>query len=90
MYPKATPGSAESGVMSETAERLKSRLGTLSARDRAELAHFLLHSLDEEIDANAEAEWERELAERLSEIKSGKAIGEPADKVFVELREKYS
>jgi putative addiction module component (TIGR02574 family) len=76
--------------MSETAERLKSRLGTLSARDRAELAHFLLHSLDEKIDRDAEAEWDKELAERLKEIKSGKAVGEPAAKVFSELREKYS
>jgi putative addiction module component (TIGR02574 family) len=76
--------------MSETAERLKSRLGTLSVRDRTELAHFLLDSLDKEIDPDAEAEWDRELAERLKEIKSGEAVGEPAAKVFAELREKYS
>ncbi len=31
-----------------------------------------------------------ELTRRMDEIETGKAFGEPADKVFVELREKYS
>ena len=76
--------------MTETAEKIKSELSRLSLQERAELAHFLIHSLDEEVNADAEAAWDAELAQRLDEIKSGKAVGEPADKVFAEIREKYS
>ena len=76
--------------MTETAERFKPELAQLSAQDRAALAQFLIRSLDEGEDADAEAAWDVELARRVEEIKSGKAIGIPADKVFADLREKYS
>ncbi len=76
--------------MTETAEKIKSELSRLSQQERAELAYFLIHSLDEEINADAEAVWDAELAQRLEDIKSGKAVGEPADKVFAEIRAKYS
>lgn len=76
--------------MTEVAERLKPALTQLSEQDRAALAHFLIHSLDEHEDDDAEAAWDVELARRAEEIKSGKAIGEPAAKVFADLREKYS
>jgi putative addiction module component (TIGR02574 family) len=75
--------------MSETAKKLKSKLLQLSTRDRAELAHFLLQSLDR-TDPEAEAAWDAELAKRLAEIKSGKAVSEPAAKVLRELKDKYS
>lgn len=76
--------------MTNSAERLKPELAQLSAQDRAALAHFLIHSLDEDEDADAEAAWDAELARRAEEIKNGTAGGEPANKVFAELREKYS
>lgn len=76
--------------MTEAAEKLISQLSQLSTKERAEVAHFLIHSLDEEVDAGAEATWDAELGRRMEEIRSGKALGEPADKVFAELREKYS
>ena len=76
--------------MTETAEKLKAQLARLSMRERAELAHFLIHSLDEGVDADAEAAWDAELAGRMEDIKTGRAVGEPADKVFAELRKKYS
>jgi putative addiction module component (TIGR02574 family) len=76
--------------MTETAANLKSMLAELSTEDRAALAHFLIHSLDEEMDPDAEAAWDVELARRAAEIKSGTAQGEPADKVFAALRRKYS
>jgi putative addiction module component (TIGR02574 family) len=76
--------------MTPTAESLKSSLARLSHEDRAELAYFLIQSLGEGEDADAEAAWDAELARRLAEIKSGKEQGEPAAKVFAELREKYS
>ena len=76
--------------MTENVEQLKSQLSRLSAQERAALAHFLIHSLDEGVDIDADAAWDAELARRMEELKSGKAVGEPADKVFAELREKYS
>jgi hypothetical protein len=40
-------------------------------------------------DDDSEAAWDAELERRAAEIKSGQAIGEPASKVFAELRDKY-
>ena len=76
--------------MTETAEKLKAQLSQLSMQERAELAHFLIHSLDEDVDADAEAAWDAELARRMEEIRAGKAVGELADTVFAELRKKYA
>jgi putative addiction module component (TIGR02574 family) len=45
---------------------------------------------DEDEDADPEAEWDAELARRVEEIRTGKAVGEPAEEVFAKLREKYS
>ena len=58
--------------------------------ERAELANFLIHSLDTEWDADTEAAWDAELARRGEEITSGKANGESARAVFAKLREKHS
>jgi putative addiction module component (TIGR02574 family) len=76
--------------MTETAQKLKSELSQLSAPDRAELAQFLIRSLDDEADPDAEAAWDAELARRAGEIQRGEAVGEPADEVFARLRVKYS
>jgi len=38
---------------------------------RAALASYLLESLEEETDSNAESAWSKEIAKRLSEIDSG-------------------
>jgi putative addiction module component (TIGR02574 family) len=79
--------------MSELAERIKGELALLSPEDRAELASFLLHSLDkvdEEKEEDLEEFWKGELERRSSELKSGKNKGIPADQVLTELRKKYS
>jgi putative addiction module component (TIGR02574 family) len=78
--------------MSETAEKLKSELAALPTEDRAELAYYLLRSLDPELDAddNVEAAWDAELARRGAEINSGQAEWRPTEDVFARLREKYS
>ncbi|NJL79467.1 MAG: addiction module protein [Richelia sp. RM2_1_2] len=76
--------------MSETAEKLKLELSQLSTKERAEIAHFLIHSLDEVIDDELEAIWDEELSQRLEQINRNTAIAEPASQVFSELREKYS
>jgi putative addiction module component (TIGR02574 family) len=76
--------------MSETAEKLKLELSQLSTKERAELAHFLIHSLDEGTDIDVEAAWDHELTQRLEDIHSGTSVGEASFQVFSELREKYS
>ena len=76
--------------MSETVEKLKEEIEILTNQERADIARFAIHSLDQGADDDAEAAWEVELARRVSDIKSGKAIGNPADQVFAELREKHN
>jgi putative addiction module component (TIGR02574 family) len=71
-------------------DHFKTQLARLSADERAELAHYLIESLDDEVDPDAEAAWDTELARRLAEIESGETTGEPAARVFVDLRAKYS
>jgi putative addiction module component (TIGR02574 family) len=76
--------------MSATAERIRTEIVALSDSERAELALFLIRSLDQGADEDAEEAWDPELARRAEEIKNGQALGESADRVFSELRAKYS
>jgi putative addiction module component (TIGR02574 family) len=69
-------------------ERYKTQLEKLSREERAELAHFLLSSLEPE-EEGAAAAWDAEISRRVAEIRSGKANGKPAEQVFAELRERY-
>jgi len=69
-------------------ERYKSQLEKLSQKERAELAYFLISSL-EPAEEGVSAAWDTEVARRLAEIREGKAIGKPAEQVFAELRERY-
>lgn len=65
-------------------------LAGLDDADRAALARFLIQSLDEGSDPDVAAAWDVELARRAEEIRSGRVSGESAEKVFSELRAKYS
>jgi putative addiction module component (TIGR02574 family) len=76
--------------MAENWEQWKRQLETLPVQERAELAYFLLHTLNADEDADAEAAWQAELERRVADIKNGNVVGKPADQVFAELREKYS
>ena len=76
--------------MGLTAERMRTELATLTEAERADLARFLIQSLDSGSDKDAEAAWDAELERRAGEIKSGRESGEAADKVFSELRAKHS
>ncbi|MSU78494.1 MAG: addiction module component [Gemmataceae bacterium] len=76
--------------MPATVQEFKQELQSLPAPQRAELAHFLIESLDDEHDLDAEAAWDKEIEFRLTEIQSGKAQGIPAEEVFAKIREKYS
>ena len=75
--------------MTPAAEKLKSELGPLPLDDRAELALYLIQSLDK-TDEDVEEPWRDELDRRFDEIESGAAVGEPADKVIADLRRKYA
>ena len=76
--------------MTKLAQELKQQLSSLPVEDRADLAYFLLHSLDTEEDVDWEAAWLNEIENRRAEIRNGTVKGEPAAEVFAELRKKYS
>ncbi len=56
-------------MIRDATEILKDALA-LPAEARAALADSLLHSLDTEVDEDAEAEWRREIARRITELDS--------------------
>jgi putative addiction module component (TIGR02574 family) len=75
--------------MTETVEQLKSQAGALSVPERAELAYFLLTSMEPE-EEGAEQAWRAEIARRVAEIRSGQAKGRAADEALAEFRKRYS
>lgn len=74
--------------MSPTLQDLKDASVGLPAAERAELAHFLLSSLEPE-EEGWQAAWQAELSRRLEEIRSGTVVGIPAEEVLARLRERY-
>jgi len=74
--------------MTEAVEQLKSQASALSAPERADLAHFLLTSLEPEEEGVQEA-WQAEIARRVAEIRNGSAVGRSADEALAELWERY-
>jgi putative addiction module component (TIGR02574 family) len=77
--------------LSEEAIKLLPALDALSAKDRIGLARRLLGETDDPADDPAEiqAAWKSEIRRRVEEIKSGKAVGIPAEEVDRMMREKY-
>lgn len=69
---------------------LKVQLAQLSAQNRAELAEFLIDSLDPETDADALQQWNRELARRLDQIRTGDVQGIPLEVAMQQLRARHS
>lgn len=74
--------------MTQTALRLRDQLASLSDKDRAALAEFLLNSLPAGSDRD-EVALDTELARREPDIRNGGVDGIPAEKVFTKLRKKY-
>jgi putative addiction module component (TIGR02574 family) len=72
-------------IMSATLEELKSTVSGLPAAERAELAHYLLCTL-EAPDEGAIAEWLALAERRLDDVRAGRVVGIPADKVMESLR----
>jgi putative addiction module component (TIGR02574 family) len=66
--------------MTAAVEQLKVQLSGLSEPERAELAHFLITSLepdDGEDPEVVEAAWRAEVQRRFEEMRSGKVVGIP-------------
>jgi len=74
--------------MNATLENLKDAASGLPAPERAELARFLLDSLEAVEEGWADA-WRDELARRLDEVRSGQVKSVPAAEVLARLRERY-
>ena len=70
-----------------TLNQLESDLLALPLEMRASLARKLIQSLDDHVDADAEARWEEEIRRRDAEIRAGKAVLKPVDQVVQEVRE---
>lgn len=61
----------------------------LPAHERAQLAHRLIISLDEDIEddpAEVQRAWEDEIRRRMAEVDAGTAALIPTEQVFSELR----
>jgi putative addiction module component (TIGR02574 family) len=58
-------------MMQEAQELLKKALA-LPDKERADLAGSLIDSLDDTVDENAEAAWQKEVVRRLEDVQSGK------------------
>lgn len=59
--------------MTQRTQELLQKALALTEEERAELAGSLMESLDSTMDADAESAWQREIAQRLAELDSGKA-----------------
>ena len=71
--------------MIATLEELKSTVSGLPIPERAELAHYLLHTL-EAPDEGAAAEWLALAERRMDEVRAGRVVGIPAEQVMQSLR----
>ena len=54
-------------------DQVRSKALELTEKERAELAHDLVASLDGPPDADAASEWEKELLRRLAQVENGTA-----------------
>ncbi|HKI31610.1 MAG TPA: addiction module protein [Gemmataceae bacterium] len=67
--------------MSPSLAQLKASISSLPAPERAELAQYLLRSLDPE-EPGAKEEWLALAQERMAEVRAGKVVGISAAEVL--------
>ena len=72
--------------MAKLIRALESEAMKLSRPQRARLAQRLLSSLDPEVDADADRLWLAEAERRLADLKSGKVVAIPAERVLKRVR----
>jgi putative addiction module component (TIGR02574 family) len=73
--------------MSAVAEKVAEMLA-LPEQDRAYLAHQLIASLDDTVDADAETQWQEVIDRRSREIEEGKVTCRPAEETVRDIRAK--
>jgi putative addiction module component (TIGR02574 family) len=76
----------EDDSMTQAVADILARIDTLSQQERAELAYAFVCSLEPEEEEGVAEAWDAELSRRVAEIRSGQAVGKPADQVFAALR----
>ena len=69
----------------KTVEQIRKEALALSAGERAGLAHDLILSLEDPDAYELSPAQEAEIRRRVRKVKSGKAAGRPAAKVFAEI-----
>jgi len=69
-------------------QELKDAAAGLPVGERAELAQFLLHSLEQGKETDARAEWVALAEQRMADVKAGKVVGVPAEEVLRTLLER--
>lgn len=72
--------------MSVAVEKVSEVLA-LPEKDRAFLAHQLIASLDETVDADAEVHWQQVIDRRSREMEEGKVSCRPVDQVIKNIRD---
>jgi putative addiction module component (TIGR02574 family) len=66
-------------------EEIRKEAMSLSAGERASLAHDLILSLEDPDAYELSPEQEAEIRKRVRKVKSGKAVGRPAAEVLAEI-----
>ena len=73
--------------MRATLDEISEDALVLPADQRMTLAYRLLASVEPEVDLNADAAWEAEIARRIQRFEAGESSPVPASEVFARLRE---
>ena len=73
--------------MNRTLQDLMNSSSDLPAEERAELAQFLLRSLDDPDDEGTRSEWLALAEKRMADVRAGKVVGIPAEEVLKNLLE---
>jgi putative addiction module component (TIGR02574 family) len=72
----------------KTMDQVRKEAMTLSASERASLAHDLIVSLEDPAAYELSPEQEAEIRKRVRMVRRGKAAGRPATKVFADIEAK--
>jgi len=76
--------------MTEQTSNLLQKALTLSEEERADLACSLIDSLDATVDENAMSAWDQEIAQRVSDLESGRAKTVPWEELRGRISSKLS
>ena len=92
VFPTGVKMTTETGLADRdmnTIADVRREMMTLSASERACLAHELLLSLDDPSDFELSGGQEAEVQRRVQMVREGKAVGRPYDEVFADIEAKY-